>query len=38
MLCRDKIIVLFCFVDDLLKAMGHIEDSRTEVKNRMQRF
>ena len=33
MLCRDKIIVLFCFVDDLLKAMGHAEDKRSEVSD-----
>ena len=33
MLCRAKIITLFCFVDDLLKAMGHKEDSRSEVSD-----
>lgn len=33
MLCRDKIIVLFCFVDDLLKAMGHTEDHRAVVSD-----
>jgi hypothetical protein len=33
MLCRDKIIVLFCFVDDLLKAMHHPEDPRCEVSD-----
>lgn len=33
MLCRDKIIALFCFVDDLLKAMHHTEDQRTEVSD-----
>lgn len=33
MLCKDKIITLFCFVDDLLKAIGHKEDSRSEVSD-----
>ncbi len=33
MLCRDKIIRLFCFVDDLLKAIDHKEDMRSTVSD-----
>lgn len=33
MLCRDKIISLFCFLDDLLKAMRHKEDKRSVVSD-----
>jgi Transposase DDE domain len=31
MLCTDKIIAIYCFVDDLLKGIGHKEDSRRKV-------
>lgn len=31
MLCRGKIISLFCFLDDLLKAMGHTDDHSSTV-------
>ena len=33
MLCRDKIITLFCFVDDLLKAMHYNQDKRAVVSD-----
>lgn len=33
MLCRDKIITLFCFVDDLLKAVGHSEHRCSQVSD-----
>ncbi len=33
MLTKDKIIGIFCFVDDLLKTMGHYEDSRRQVSD-----
>lgn len=33
MLCRGKIISLFCFLDDLLKAMGHKDDQRSTVSD-----
>jgi hypothetical protein len=33
MLCEDKIIRIFCFVDDLLKGIGHLEDSRRKVSD-----
>ena len=33
MLSEDKIISIFCFVDDLLKAIGHREDSRRRVSD-----
>ncbi|HEY8930792.1 MAG TPA: hypothetical protein VIM55_16425, partial [Mucilaginibacter sp.] len=29
----DKIIGIFCFVDDLLKTSGHYEDSRRQVSD-----
>lgn len=28
MLTKDKIIEIFCFIDDLLKTSNHYEDSR----------
>lgn len=31
MLTSDKITGIFCFIDDLLKTMGHYEDSRRKV-------
>ena len=33
MLCNDKIIGIYCFVDDLLKGVGHQEDSRRKVSD-----
>jgi len=33
MLCRDKIISVFCFLDDLLKAMRHQDHSRSLVSD-----
>ena len=33
MLSEDKIIALYCIVDDLLKAMRHREDSRVRVSD-----
>lgn len=33
MLCEDKIIALYCIVDDLLKASGHSEDVRRKVSD-----
>jgi hypothetical protein len=33
MLCRDKIISLFCFLDDLLKVMRYKEDPRSRVSD-----
>lgn len=33
MLSEDKIISIFCFVDDLLKGIGHQEDSRRKVSD-----
>lgn len=33
MLTRDKIIGIFCFIDDLLKTGGHFEDSRRQVSD-----
>jgi|1185.fasta_scaffold92869_1 hypothetical protein len=33
MLSENKIISIFCFVDDLLKAIGHQEDSRRKVSD-----
>jgi|GEM_PF-1986966 len=31
MLTKDKIIGIFCFIDDLLKASGRYEDIRRQV-------
>jgi len=31
MLSEDKIISIFCFVDDLLKGIAHYEESRRRV-------
>lgn len=33
MLCKDKIIAIYCFVDDLLKEVGHGEDARRKVSD-----
>ena len=33
MLCNDKIIGIYCFVDDLLKGIGHLEDNRRKVSD-----
>lgn len=33
MLTKDKIIGIFCFIDDLLKTSGHYEDSRRVVSD-----
>lgn len=33
MLCEDKIIALYCIVDDSLKGIGHHEDSRRTVSD-----
>lgn len=33
MLSEDKIISIFCLVDDLLKGIGHREDSRRKVSD-----
>ena len=33
MLCNDKIIGIYCLVDDLLKGIGHKEDSRRKVSD-----
>ena len=33
MLCEDKIIALYCITDDLLKGIGHKEDSRRKVSD-----
>ena len=33
MLTKDKIIRIFCFIDDLLKTSGHYEDSRRQVSD-----
>lgn len=33
MLTKDKIIGIFCFIDDLLKTSGHYEDSRRQVSD-----
>jgi len=31
MLCKDKIISIFCFIDDILQEIAHKEDSRRQV-------
>ena len=33
MLSEDKVIALYCIVDDMLKAMRHTEDIRVKVKD-----
>ena len=33
MLCEDKIIALYCIVDDILKAVEHKEDKRRKVSD-----
>lgn len=31
MLCKDKIISIFCLIDDILKGINHVEDVRRQV-------
>ncbi len=33
MLTEDKIIRIYCIIDDILKGIGHQEDSRRRVSN-----
>lgn len=33
MLCKDKIISIFCLIDDILKGIHHIEDTRRRVSD-----
>ncbi|WP_281238264.1 IS982 family transposase [Flavobacterium praedii] len=33
MLCKDKIISIFCLIDDILKGINHIEDVRRQVSD-----
>lgn len=33
MLCKDKVVALYCVIDDLLKAIGHSEDCRVKVSD-----
>ena len=33
MLCEDKIIAIYCFVDDLVKGTGRQEDIRRKVSD-----
>lgn len=33
MLCKDKVIALYCVIDDLLQAIGHKEDCRIKVSD-----
>jgi len=33
MLCKDKIISIFCFIDDILQGVGHKEDIRRQVRD-----
>ncbi|MFD2963093.1 MULTISPECIES: IS982 family transposase [Olivibacter] len=33
MLTRDKIISVFCLIDDILKGIGHVEDKRRKVSD-----
>jgi hypothetical protein len=33
MLSEDKIIGIFCLIDDLLKGIGHLEDSRRKLSD-----
>ncbi len=33
MLCEDKIIALYCIVDNLVKGIGHKEDVRRKVSD-----
>lgn len=33
MLSEDEIIALYCIVDDILKGIGHLEDSRRRVSD-----
>ena len=33
MLTEDKIIGIYCIVDDILKSIGHAEDSRRKVSD-----
>lgn len=33
MLCKDKIISIFCFIDDILQGINHVEDVRRQVSD-----
>lgn len=33
MLCKDKIISIFCLIDDILKGINHVEDVRRQVSD-----
>lgn len=33
MLTKDKITGIFCFIDDILKTIGHQEDKRRQVSD-----
>jgi hypothetical protein len=33
MLCKDKIISIFCLIDDILKGIDHKEDIRRHVSD-----
>lgn len=33
MLCKDKIISIFCLIDDILKGIDHVEDVRRQVSD-----
>ncbi|TDS66217.1 hypothetical protein C8P70_101113 [Myroides indicus] len=33
MLCKDKIISIFCLIDDILKEIKHKEDIRRQVSD-----
>ncbi|OXA83104.1 transposase, partial [Flavobacterium columnare] len=33
MLCKDKIISIFCLIDDILKGIEHPEDIRRQVSD-----
>lgn len=33
MLCKDKIISIFCLIDNILKGIGHQEDKRRKVSD-----
>lgn len=33
MLCKDKIISIFCLIDDILKGIDHEEDIRRRVSD-----
>lgn len=33
MLCKDKIISIFCLIDDILQGINHVEDVRRQVSD-----